>query len=166
MRSINKNEFPKHKHLTDIDEVDIDIIVISSKDSYGNKGAFKYFIGYINKYIKPLCIRIPQLNGYVKYFDSNNKYVNFLVHDKELLKKYNAKWNRIRNLLKREFNNESVYNDKYIKSKINLYNIKVNTNFHGNKIPEENECYECLSVILLDSVVKVNEKYFPLILLE
>ena len=35
------------------------------------------------------------MNGYVKYFDSNNKYMKLLVHDKELLKKYNAIWDEI-----------------------------------------------------------------------
>ena len=40
------------------------------------------------------------MNGYVKYFDSNNKYMKLLVHDKELLKKYNAIWDKISNLLK------------------------------------------------------------------
>ena len=40
------------------------------------------------------------MNGYVKYFDTNNKYMKLLVHDKELLKKYNAIWDKISNLLK------------------------------------------------------------------
>ena len=34
----------------------------------------------------PLCIKIPQMNGYVKYFDNNNKYISILVCDKKLLK--------------------------------------------------------------------------------
>ena len=41
------------------------------------------------------------MNGYAKYFDSNNKYMNFLFHDKELQKKYNAIWHKISNLLKK-----------------------------------------------------------------
>ena len=92
--------------------------------------------------------------------------MNFLVHDKELLKQYNAIWDKIINLLKKEFDSEPVYNDEYIKTKINLYNDKLNTNFHGNKIPEENERFACFSVLLLDSVVQVNKKYYPHILLE
>ena len=59
-----------------------------------------------------------------------------------------------------------MYNDKYIKAKINLDNGRVNTNFHGNKIPKENKRHASLSVILQDSVVKVDEKYYPQILLE
>ena len=34
----------------------------------------------------PLSIKLPQMNGYVKYFN-DNKCMNLLVHDKELLKK-------------------------------------------------------------------------------
>ena len=47
-----------------------------------------------------------------------------------------------------------------------MYNGKVNTNFHGYKIPEENECYTCFFMILLDSIVKVGKKYYLQILLE
>ena len=61
-----------------------------------------------------------------------------------------------------EFNSEPVYgdNDKYIKTKIKSYAYKVNTNFHGNKIPKENASYNCLSLIMLDSVNGVNKKYY------
>ena len=75
---INKNPCHKNKRPINIDEVDIRRIVLSSKHSYGNKGSFKYFIGYINNdstFPIPLCIKIPQINGYVKYFDKN-----LLVH--------------------------------------------------------------------------------------
>ena len=47
-----------------------------------------------------------------------------------------------------------MYNDKYRKTKINLYNV----NFYGNKASRENEHYKCLSVILLDSIVVVDKK--------
>ena len=41
------------------------------------------------------------MNGCVKYFDSNNKCINLLVYDKELLKKYNEIWDKLSNLLKK-----------------------------------------------------------------
>ena len=41
------------------------------------------------------------MNGYIKYFDNNNKNINFLVHDKELIHKYNEIWDKISNLLKK-----------------------------------------------------------------
>ena len=34
----------------------------------------------------PLYIKLTQMNAYAKHFDSNNKYLNLLVLDEELLK--------------------------------------------------------------------------------
>ena len=67
-----------------------------------------------------------------------------------------------------EFDSEPVYgdNDKYIKTKIKIYGDKVNTNLQGKKIPKENASYKCLSLIILDCVIKVNKKYYPQTLLE
>ena len=82
--------------------------MLSSKHSYDNKVSFKYFIGYIhtgNVFPVPFCIKLPQRNGYVKYFDNNNKYMNLLVHDKKYLKKYNEIWDKISNLLKKVIKN-------------------------------------------------------------
>ena len=60
-----------------------------------------------------------------------------------------------------------MYNEKYIKTKINIYNNRVYTNFEHNKIPKDNECFLCLSVILLDSIfINSDEEYYPQILLE
>ena len=78
--------------------------MLSKQDSYGKKGSFKCFIWYINEadaFPVLLCIKVPQMNVYVKYFDSNNKYMNLLVHDGELLKKCNEIWNKIKDLLKK-----------------------------------------------------------------
>ena len=54
--------------------------------------------------------------------------------------------------------------DKYIKAKIKSYKDKVNTNFQGKKTPKENSSYKCLSIITLESFIKVNKniilKYF------
>ena len=48
---------------------------------------------------------------------------------------------------------------------ISFVNNRINTNFHGNEILEENKYYTCLSVILLDSVVKIDNDYYPQIFL-
>ena len=84
---IDKNSFHKNKKRINIDEVDIRRISLSGKHSYGIKNSFEYFIGYIhigNIFPMQLCIKLPQMNGYVKYFDINNKYINPLLHDKKL----------------------------------------------------------------------------------
>ena len=84
----------------------------------------------------------------------------------QLLKKCNAIWHKIGDLLKKESDREPVYDNKYIKTKIKIYNNKINTNFQGNKIPEDNECCACLFVILSDSIINVDEKLYPQIFLE
>ena len=105
--------------------------------------------------------------GYVKHFDSN-KTVSFKVNDNKLLKKYNKIWEKISSLMNIEFDSEPVYGDgdKYIKQKITMYEGRVNTNFQGKKVPKENASYKCLSLIMLDSVIRVNKKYYPQTLLE
>ena len=67
-----------------------------------------------------------------------------------------------------KFDIEPVYgdNDKHIKTKIKIYGDKVNTNFQRKKVPRENASYNCLSLIMLDSVVRVNKKCYPQTLLE
>ena len=61
--------------------------------------------------------------------------MNLLIYDKKLLKKYSEIWDYISNLL-RKARSKPVYNNKYIKTKIKIYNNRINTNFHGNKIPK------------------------------
>ena len=66
------------------------------------------------------------------------------------------------------FDSEPIYgnNGKYIKTKIKSYRDKLNTDFQCNKIPKENASYKCLSLIMLDSVIKTNKKYCPQTILE
>ena len=101
--------------------------------------------------------------GYVKHFDSN-KTMSFKVSHNKLLKKCNKIWEKISNLM----NIEPVYgdNDTYIKTKIKMYEDRVNTNFQGKKVPKENASYKCLSLMMLDSVIRVNKKYYPQTFLE
>ena len=67
-----------------------------------------------------------------------------------------------------EFDSEPVYgdDDKYVKTKIKSYEDKVNTNFQGKRVSKQNILYKCLSMIMLDSVIRVNKKYYPQTLLE
>ena len=67
-------------------------------------------------------MKLPQVNVYAKYFDENNKWMNLIVKDEEILEKYNKRWSKIKSFFKREFGNEPVYNDKYINTKIKIYN--------------------------------------------
>ena len=68
--------------------------------------------------------------GYVKCFD-NNKTMSFRVTDNNLLAKYTKIWRRVSNLMNIEFDSDPGYgdDDKYLKTKIKMYEDKVNTNF-------------------------------------
>ena len=134
-KKINKNNFYKNKKLFNIHDLDGNKILVSRKESYGTKNSLKYFIGYNDDdVIRPLCIKIPQMVGYVKDFDSN-KTMSFKVGNNKLLKKYTKIWVKVSNLMNVEFDSEPVYgdNDKYIKTKIKMYEKRVNTNFQGKK---------------------------------
>ena len=76
-------------------------------------------------------MKLPQLTGYTKHFD--NKYVNLLVNDKKLLKKYNEIWDKIKSLYKREFDEKPLYNNKYISTRVYNNNM-MHTEFKYKKI--------------------------------
>ena len=55
-----------------IDDIDINKILISKEKSYRTKNSFKCFIGYDdNDIIRPLCMKLPQMIGYVRKFEGN-----------------------------------------------------------------------------------------------
>ena len=65
---VNKKEFHKSKQPTDLDLVNVDQIVVPDKFKHSDDG-FKYFIGYKEgKIVKLLCIILPQMTVYIKYF--------------------------------------------------------------------------------------------------
>ena len=74
-KKINKSNFYKDKKLFKIEDIDISKILVFKKESYGTKNSLKYFIGYNDDdAIRPLFIKIPQMIGYVKHFDSNKTF--------------------------------------------------------------------------------------------
>ena len=80
-----------------------------------------------------------------------------MIKDEKLFKKYNEIWEKVKNIIKKEFNSEPVYNQKYLKAKIKSYIRKINTNFHNNKIPKGGSQFIYLSVILIDSVFRIGK---------
>ena len=107
------------------------------------------------------------MNAHAKYFDKNSKYINHLVKEEKILKKYLKIQNKTKSLMTKELSSEPVYNDKYIKTKIKIYSDKVYTNFQHNKIQKDNKYCAYLFVILLDSIfVNSNKEYYWQIFLE
>ena len=163
-----RNTFYKNKAINNIEDIGVNNILVSKKEPYGNKNSFKYFIGYNdNDVIRPLCIRPPQMTGYARKFNENAT-MSFIVKDKTLLKIYIKIWETTEGLMKINFESKPVYgdNDNYIKTKIKRYADSIITNFHNQKIPKEKAPWKCLSIIVIDSVIKANKNYYPQKLLE
>ena len=85
---INKNAFHKKIKPINIDNLEMKRITLFNKTSYSSNNLFKYYIGDMHEVegLSPLCIKLPQLIGYTKYFNNDNRYVKFLINDKKLLK--------------------------------------------------------------------------------
>ena len=138
---INKKEFHKCKQPEDLASVNVDQIVISSKFKHSDEG-FKYFIGYKkDEIVRPLCIILPQMNGYIKYFENGSKNTSFFIKDDDVLYKYNEIQDKIKEKLNIKFHSEPIYDKKYIKAKVREYDGIIKTNFLGNKVPKENMLY-------------------------
>ena len=74
---LNKKKFHRSKVPIDLLPVDLDQIVVSHKFKHNGEG-FKCFIGCLKgEIIKPLCIILPQMSRYIKYFENGNKNMSF-----------------------------------------------------------------------------------------
>ena len=68
--------------------VNIDQMVVSDKFDHHNNGS-RYFIGYQEgEIVKPLCIILPQMTGYIKYFEYGGMNISFLIKNDEVWEKY------------------------------------------------------------------------------
>ena len=107
------------------------------------------------------------MTGYAKKFNENAT-MSLRVKSKYFLKNYNKIREKVEKLLSIDFESKPVYgdDDKYIKTKIKIYAGSMITNFHNKKMPKEKAPCKCLSIIMIDSVIKANKKYYPQTLLE
>ena len=75
-KKIKKSDFYKNKKVTNIDDIDANKILVSKEEPYGTKNSFKYFIGYNNNdVIRPLCMKLSQMIGYVRKFKGLSRLV-------------------------------------------------------------------------------------------
>ena len=162
---VNKKEFHKSKQPIDLMSVNVDQIVISDKFKHSDEG-FKYFIGFQFEIVKPLCIILSQVSGYIKYFENDSKNISFMVKDEDVLGKYNETWDKIKNKLNIELHSKPVYEETYVKAKVREFNGVIKTNFLGGEMPKENMHYTCIACITIDSVMRMEKKNYPQIYLE
>ena len=86
------------------------------------------------------------------------KNMSFLIKNSEVWEKYEDIWNVIKNKLNIKFHSQPVYENKYLKVKVRVFN--------GNNVPKENRYCTCIACITLDSVLKMGKKNYPQVYLE
>ena len=163
-KEVDKKEFYSSKQAISLDSVDLDKIVVSNKWKI-NETTYKYLCGYLyNDVIQPVCVILPQMNGYIKFFDNGGKNMTFVMDNEKVYDKYNEIWEVIRKLLKVKFAVNLVRDDKYLIAKLKIFNKINRTTFNNNKndIPIERDHYICIPAIDIDSVLKIdNKRVYP-----
>ena len=101
------------KKLLPLDSVESSKILVSDKFKNLENGP-KFFVGYLHDddVIRPLCIILPKMSGYIKYFDSGRKNMSFLIEDGSVYLKYTKIWNKIKKLLNMKFHSQPIHDDK------------------------------------------------------
>ena len=124
--------------------------------------------GYLNNdTIQPLCTVLPQMDGYIKYFDNGGKNMSFVADAEKVYDKYNEIWEVIRKLLKVKFTVNPVRNDRYLVAKLKIFNKVNRTRFTNDFIPLERQHYNSIPAIDIDSVLKIdNKRAYPQAYLE
>ena len=142
---VNKKKFHKSKQPVDLASVNVDQIAISGKFKHSDEG-FKYFIGYKEgEIVKPLCIILPQMNGYIKYFENGSKNMSFFIKGDDVLYEYNEIWDKVKEKLNIKSYSEPIYDKKYIKAKVREFDVVIKTNFLRNKVPKKIMCFTCIA---------------------
>ena len=136
--------------------------VVSNK-SKGNNETSKYFIDYLDDInsVVPLCIILPQMSGYIKYFENGGKNMSIKIDDHSVYIRYNQIWNKIKKLLGVKFYSEPIYDASYIKTKVKTFSDVTETLFSEDEILKERVEYVCICCISVDSVLKVDNKNYP-----
>ena len=159
-KEVDKKTFYSSKEAILLDSVDLSKIVVSSRWKL-NDTTYKYFCGYLNNdVIKPLCVILPQMNGYIKYFDDGGKNMSFVTDDEKVYEKYNEIWNVVKGLLKLKFAASPIRNDQYILAKLKIFKKKNLTTFNNSIVPIEKNHYICIPAIDIDSVLKIDKKAY------
>ena len=154
-KEVDKKEFYSLKWAILLNDVDVSKIVVSNKWKI-NDTTCKFFIGYVNdNVIKPLCIILPQMNGFFNYFEDNSKNMSFITDDESVYVKYSELWDRV---LKIKFSVNPIRNEKYILAKLKIFNDVNKTIFSDDEIPKERNHYVCIAAMDIDSVLKIDKK--------
>ena len=130
-------------------------------------------IGYLEKAIRSLVLIKSKMSRYFQKFkvkdgdkDKNNKLMSFYKDYEKLLDKCKTIGTKIKDLKTIELNALSVYDDRYIKTKIRTHDANVYTNFCGLNVPKYAMECEYFSVISIDSLFVYESKYYVQVYLD
>ena len=120
-----------------------------------------HYISYKkSEFVRPLCIILPQMSRFIKFFNDSRKSILFLREDEEINKKCNKSRKIMAITYGFRLGSQPVYGKKYIKTKLKRFDNNVNTTFTDDEIPKEKTHYLCIAAICIDSVLKLDEKVF------
>ena len=92
---VDKRDFYSFKKAIKLSDVDTSKIVVSNTWKI-NDTTSKFFIGYLREdAIKPLCIILPQMSRFIKYFEDGNKNMSFMA-DNDIYSQYSEVWEKIK----------------------------------------------------------------------
>ena len=142
-------------------------IVVSNRVKRNNETS-KVFIGYLDGTdVVSLCLLLPQMSGWIKYFENGGKNMSFKIEDDEVYLKYDEIWNKIKELLNGiKLSSDPIYDGSYIKAKVKNFSGVIKTLFDGNETSKERVEYICLPCISTDSALKIGGKLYPQVYLE
>ena len=98
-------------------------------------------------------------SAYVKSYYGQTKWMYLLTEDDDLLEKYNTIWDKVSANIKKEFDNEPVYNKEYLKRKRKSHVDEVR-DFYDKEIPKVDSNHTCLVVISLDFVLNKDQSCY------
>ena len=152
---VSKKQFYEGKKAVNLGEADVNKIVVSNTIKENNE-ASKIFISYMDYtggIFTPLCIILPQMSGWIKYFENGDKNMSFKIEDEIFIYlKYNEMWNKIKELVRGlKLYSEPIYDDSYIKTKVKTFSEMIKTLLDRDEIPKERIEYLCVVCISMDS---------------
>ena len=164
---VSKKQFYESKKGIKLSSVDVSKIVVSNQVK-GNNETSKVFIGYLDGTdVIALCLLLPQMSGWIKYFEHGGKKISFKIEDDKVCLKYNESWGKIKESLNGvKLSSDLIYDGSYIKAKVKTFNEVIKTLFDRCEIPKERVEYNCLACISIGSVLRVDKKNYPQVYLE
>ena len=110
---VNKKDFHASKKAIPLNSVNTNSIAISYRVKHSDD-SYKYFIGYApdDGVIRPLCVILLQMSGYIKYFENSGKNMSFKIEEDSVYLKYAEIWNKVKSILNVKFHSQPIYDDK------------------------------------------------------